>query len=404
MGALAKTCRLRGREKGWQPVGGSETPVGSLGITSAGFRQEGSEVGQLSSFLEAPALSEINPPRSPLFMGSAMHFRYDRFIKRVLRKLFSTMGQVSAEVEVAVDAQRIDILFSPGLPQGRPPPFDLGLLGRIAGTPCVVEVFHVPPSKDEIRDSIRKLLAWHHLQVLRARRQARAVRARARRQPQKHAAAEVASAPLPMPVLWIISSGRPEGAIAGFAFEPLGGWPSGVYSTLQTEVAVRFVVVSELPPTRDTLPLRLMGRGATAERAARELGALPREAWERRQIAPLMVTLQNRIAKAHLGGHLTEEEKELLVTGQKMIDAIEDRGWKRGKSEGRKEGLAEGLARGSELLFHQFTRKLERPLTERERATLLRRLDTLGPGRLGDVVLDLDAPALAAWLASPRAR
>ncbi len=113
-----------------------------------------------------------------------------------------------------------------------------------------------------------------------------------------------------------------------------------------------------------------------------------------------MVTLQKRIAKAHLGGHLTEEEKELLVTGQKMIDAIEDRGWKRGKKEGRKEGLKEGI----DLMVHLFTRKLGRPLTERERETLLRRLDTLGPGRLGDVVLDLDGTALAAWLANPRAR
>ena len=102
--------------------------------------------------------------------------------------------------------------------------------------------------------------------------------------------------------------------------------------------------------------------------------------------------------------YLTEEEKELLVTGQKLIDAIEDRGWKRGRSEGLKEGLQEGLAHGLEPVIHLFTRKLDRPLTDRERATLVRRLDTLGPGRLGDVVLDLDGTALAAWLANPRAR
>jgi len=31
------------------------------------------------------------------------------------------------------------------------------------------------------------------------------------------------------------------------------------------------------------------------------------------------------------------------------------------------------------------------------------RLDTVGPERLGDVVLDLDVAALAAWLADPEA-
>jgi hypothetical protein len=38
------------------------------------------------------------------------------------------------------------------------------------------------------------------------------------------------------------------------------------------------------------------------------------------------------------------------------------------------------------------------------REQLVDRLDRLGPERLGDVVLDLDASALAAWLADPAAR
>jgi hypothetical protein len=199
-----------------------------------------------------------------------------------------------------------------------------------------------------------------------------------------------------MPVLWILSSGRPEGVLEGFAFAPLEGWPPGVYSTAQTAVPVRLVVLGELPPTRDTLPLRLMGRGAAAERAARELGALPRDAWERRILEPAMISLQKKIERVQASGHLTEEEREILVNGQKLIDAIENRGLERGRSEGRQQGL--------ELVVHLFGRKLGRPLTDRQRATILRRLDTLGPDRLGDVVLDLDTAALAAWLANPRAQ
>ncbi len=44
-----------------------------------------------------------------------------------------------------------------------------------------------------------------------------------------------------------------------------------------------------------------------------------------------------------------------------------------------------------------------RPLADAERAEVLRRLDTLGPDRIGDVVLDLERDALAAWLADPDA-
>lgn len=81
--------------------------------------------------------------------------------------------------------------------------------------------------------------------------------------------------------------------------------------------------------------------------------------------------------------------------GQKLMDAFDVI-----ENEGRQQGLQAGL----EPLVHQFTRRLGRPVTDRERATLLRRLGTLGPDRLGDVVLDLEPAALAAWLANPRAR
>ena len=59
---------------------------------------------------------------------------------------------------------------------------------------------------------------------------------------------------------------------------------------------------------------------------------------------------------------------------------------------------------GLSPLVRQFERRFSRPLTAAEHATLLTRLSTVGPDRLGDVVLDLDAPALEAWLADPAAR
>ena len=67
--------------------------------------------------------------------------------------------------------------------------------------------------------------------------------------------------------------------------------------------------------------------------------------------------------------------------------------------EGRTEGLTEGLT----LIVRQFERKFGRVLSEAERASLSARLDTVGPARLGDVVLDLDGPALDAWLTDPAA-
>jgi hypothetical protein len=63
-----------------------------------------------------------------------------------------------------------------------------------------------------------------------------------------------------------------------------------------------------------------------------------------------------------------------------------------------------GIEKALGALERQFTRKLQRALTPDEHTTLVRRLDTHGPERLGDVVLDLDRDALEHWLTDPDAR
>ena len=68
--------------------------------------------------------------------------------------------------------------------------------------------------------------------------------------------------------------------------------------------------------------------------------------------------------------------------------------------EDRRRARGEGLA----PLVRLFERKLARSVTAAERGLLLERLARLGPDRLGDVVLDMDPKALAAWLADPAAR
>jgi hypothetical protein len=59
--------------------------------------------------------------------------------------------------------------------------------------------------------------------------------------------------------------------------------------------------------------------------------------------------------------------------------------------QGFNKGLEEELAR-------LLARRLRRPLTENERATFTQRFNTLGASRLEDVVLNLSAEGVAAWL------
>lgn len=69
-----------------------------------------------------------------------------------------------------------------------------------------------------------------------------------------------------------------------------------------------------------------------------------------------------------------------------------------------RRGEARGEARGIALIIHLFERKLARALTSFESQRLRGRLGTLGPERVGDVVMDLDPAALAAWLDDVDAR
>ena len=71
--------------------------------------------------------------------------------------------------------------------------------------------------------------------------------------------------------------------------------------------------------------------------------------------------------------------------------------------EAADEATQRGLERGLRPLQHQFERQLHRPLVPAEQAVLRQRLATLGADRLGDVVLDMDAATLSAWLADPAA-
>ena len=56
-----------------------------------------------------------------------------------------------------------------------------------------------------------------------------------------------------------------------------------------------------------------------------------------------------------------------------------------------------------QLHVRLFERKLKRALSASEQATLVARLETLGATRLDEVVIDLPASEILAWLADPHA-
>jgi hypothetical protein len=154
----------------------------------------------------------------------------------------------------------------------------------------------------------------------------------------------------PLPIQWVISSGRPDAGIDGLGFRPMPAGLRGIYESPPLH-CTRLVVVSELPVTRDTLLVRLLGAGSTLKEAIAELQALPADAPERRLALPVLVRL--RLTVPSDPAQQTSDDQEFLMNTQDIVDT-----WRREAiQEGVQQGLAEGVERERKLLLRLLRRR-----------------------------------------------
>ena len=293
---------------------------------------------------------------------------YDLFAKDCLELLLEDAGRMQRAHEVALPAQVIDAAFTPSA-RGAAMLRRRGLLGRLARERCAWECFHDAPSVDDLRDLARKHLAWHQLLTLRARRRDR-------------------RATVPLPPLYVVCAARPTRAMGQLAATSLRRRGGGFYAVSRGLVGMCLIVVAELPMTRATLPLRLMGRGAVLDAALAEVAALPRGRWEHR-IRKAVVQFRKRLDSDERSGEMGRLAEQIKAYEKKLMEL----GIRKGRTEGRTEGRMESLVPGVEL-------RLGRTLTRKERAAVREKVTTLGVARFTRAVLARTPEALAAWLAA----
>lgn len=205
-----------------------------------------------------------------------------------------------------------------------PPAEHRELFARLHEVDCLLEHYHATPGLDDVRDCVRKLLSLHHLRRLEASR---------------------GDGPPPgFPRLWVVSPGRPEAVIDGFALARPNGWPPGFFEG-PLALGLRLVVLRELPRTRETLLLRLLAPVPALREALPELVALPEDAWERRVVVPHLIAWRI-VMEQDLQG-LTSEEEGLMVDLQEVY-----RQWERGVQEkARREGQRQTLLKQLAVRF-----------------------------------------------------
>ncbi len=291
---------------------------------------------------------------------------FDVFAKDLAADALSPAGRAETDVRLAPDPQFADVCFEPTAPS---PPPSRELLHRLTSEgPTMLEFARQAPDALEVGTWLAKQLAWWRRFAADARND--------KRPPPKEP-----------PRFWGLSAGKPFEAMAAFRHEPMdvSEWPSGCYAA-PPGGRFRLVVISELPRTPDTLLVRLMGAGVTFREALEDFDALPLDAPARRLVWPHLVRLQLEV-------HNPNDTEPSMVSETHRI-----------YNEWLETQQRIGMEKGLRPLLRQVERRLARALTETEHAALVARLTALGPDRLGDVVLDLDPPALAAWLADPDAR
>jgi hypothetical protein len=270
------------------------------------------------------------------------------------------VGEVRTQLEIHGEVQAADVWFLPraGHEAER---VRLGLLGRMAETACLLEPFHTTPGGDAVLDCLNKQLTLRRNLVREARKDARR--------------------PPDLPRLWILSAGRPETVLAGLGCSPLEDWPTGVWQA-PSLLSTSLIVLRDLPETRDTLPLRLMGSGAALERAIAELDALPAEEWEPRAFIPLLLAFRLRVPQDSIDPAHNDEDDMGYAENIEAIYAkwerrIEERGIEEGMKKGKEEGLRTALVNVYQARFGALPAALRTVIEATEDEPLLQHWTTL---------------------------
>jgi hypothetical protein len=237
---------------------------------------------------------------------------FDQFSKQFLEQFLSPLGEVQISQEVPGEPRLVDIRFTPST-QPAIDPATLGLLGRMAATPCLIEPFRNPPSETETKNCLLKLLLVH---------------AEMQRQANREGQRLIEGN---LPHLWILVPTASEAFLSGLKAAVEADWLPGLYFLGQT-LKTAIVAINHLPKTEATLWLRILGRGSTQEQAIAEVLELSRDDPRRGNVLELLV---NWKISLELTNEIEAEEQSLMATlSQAYLEweqQTEQRGIERGE-------------------------------------------------------------------------
>ena len=265
-----------------------------------------------------------------------MRQSHDQFAKECAAGMLEYIGgNVNIQHQLWAEVSYADLSFEPSATTTDiVAASQLGLFGKLAMKPCLMEFFKQQPTKIEIRSCLAKLFVYHGELLRRAKRK----NVKPTKNLDNPRLAETS-----LPRLWIITTYASETLLNGFAaqLQP-NEWGDGIYFLSGKALKTALIVLNRLPPTPETLWLRLLGCGPTQKQAAEELGQLP--------AGPLRDHLLELVYRFYveieLKTTLTERDKELLMNISPVYQQARQQAVQEGRQQGRVEGRVEGRQQG----------------------------------------------------------
>jgi hypothetical protein len=216
-------------------------------------------------------------------------FRHDEFAKSYLTELLSTIGKATPNKSIRSESREADLWFEPN-PKAQSKRAELGLLGQLLTSSCLIEVFRDPADASETRSCLGKLFD----REAEIQRQAKR---RSKNLPEEK-----------LPCLWLI---MPTASVE--IRESFGVMPTDTPGVYQFPKGYRagLIVVHQLPKTEETLWLRILGRAGNQRQAIEEFIQQPVTNELRASIEELLTDYRAKLED--LGQRLTTEEEELIM-------------------------------------------------------------------------------------------
>jgi hypothetical protein len=239
---------------------------------------------------------------------------FDQMSKQYLEEFLAPFGTVQRQYEVPGEAKFVDVWFIPA-PQAEIPMAEMGILGRMAGGMCLLEPYRSPPTRNEIRSTLMKLI-WV--------------------QEDEQRKAKLDGDPLSedeLPKLWILATSASKPLLQDCEVKLKSTWVPGVYFMAEI-LKTAIVAIDELPETPETLWVRILGRDETQERAIREVLALPIEHPKRSDVLRLLASWKVRMDLGELMDFVNREEG-LMALSEAFLEWEQETQMRSRQEEGR---------------------------------------------------------------------